>query len=413
MEYRKGPGGEPLSALGFGCMRFERKNGSVDLDAAQALLQTAVDAGVNYLDTAYIYAGNESALGKIFARTNLRDRVNLATKLPQYLIKTSSAPERYFREQLSRLQTDHIDYYLMHMLSDVASWEKLRQLGIESWIAEKKAAGQIRHIGFSYHGNTDMFLQILDAYPWDFCQIQYNYLDEHSQAGRRGLEEAARRGIPVIIMEPLRGGSLTDKLPKAAQQLFPKRTENAGNTENAQNAENAGRVDFAQNPTPASLALRWLWDQPGITCVLSGMHSMDMVTENVAAACCSKAGCLTESEGALIENVKAVIRKNTLVGCTGCGYCQPCPAGVDIPGTFACYNTSASEGISTARKEYMRNTLMRKDPIGASRCIGCGKCVSHCPQHIPIPEKLQEARKVLETPLYHLAGKALQIFKLW
>lgn len=172
-------------------------------------------------------------------------------------------------------------------------------------------------------------------------------------------------------------------------------------------------MDFAQNPTPASLALRWLWDQPGITCVLSGMHSMDMVTENVAAACCSKAGCLTESEGALIENVKAVIRKTTLVGCTGCGYCQPCPAGVDIPGTFACYNTSASEGISTARKEYMRNTLMRKDPIGASRCIGCGKCVSHCPQHIPIPEKLQEARKMLETPLYHLAGKALRIFKLW
>lgn len=413
MEYRKGPGGEPLSALGFGCMRFERKNGSVDLDAAQALLQTAADVGVNYLDTAYIYPGNEAALGKIFARTDLRDRFNLATKLPQYLIKTAAAPERYFREQLSRLQTDHIDYYLMHMLSDVASWEKLVHLGIESWIAEKKASGQIRHIGFSYHGNTDMFLRILDAYPWDFCQIQYNYLDEHSQAGRRGLEDAARRGIPVIIMEPLRGGSLTDKLPKAAQQLFPKRTENAGNTENARNAENTGRMDFAKNPTPASLALRWLWDQPGVTCVLSGMHSMDMVTENVAAACCSKAGCLTESERALIEAVKAVIRKNTLVSCTGCGYCQPCPAGVDIPGTFACYNTSASEGLSIARKEYMRNTLMRKNPVGASHCIGCGKCVSHCPQQIPIPEKLQEARKVLETPLYHLAGKALRLFKLW
>ena len=143
------------------------------------------------------------------------------------------------------------------------------------------------------------------------------------------------------------------------------------------------------------------------------MHSMDMVTENVAAACCSKAGCLAESERALIENVKAVIRKNTLVSCTGCGYCQPCPAGVDIPGTFTCYNTSATEGLSIARKEYMRNTLMRKNPVGASRCIGCGKCVSHCPQQIPIPEKLQEARKVLETPLYHLAGKALRLFKLW
>ncbi len=313
MEYRQGPGGEPVSALGYGCMRFTKKAGSIDLDKAEAELRAAIEGGVNYLDTAYIYLGSETALGKILTRTGLRDRVNLATKLPQYLIKSLPIAERLFREQLSRLQTDHIDYYLMHMLSDMAAWEKLVRLGIEDWIAEKKASGQIRHVGFSYHGNTEMFIRLLDAYPWDFCQIQYNYMDEHSQAGRRGLEEAARRGIPVIIMEPLRGGSLTMELPEKAKARI-----------------------LEAGTTPARLALRWLWNQPGVTCILSGMHSMDMVTENVATASISPAGCLTEEEAALIEEVKGIIAENTKVGCTGCGYCQPCPQGSRIVAMSFC-----------------------------------------------------------------------------
>ena len=392
MQYRMGKHGEQISLLGYGCMRFTRSGGGIDLDKAERELMAAIDAGVNYLDTAYIYPGSEAAVGEILRRNQCRDRVLIATKLPQYLIRSRKGIDRCFDEELKRLCTDHVDFYLMHMLADVSAWEKLRSFGIEEWIAEKKASGQIRNIGFSFHGGTAAFLEVLNAYDWDFCQIQYNYMDETTQAGRRGLETAAARGIPVIIMEPLRGGRLANQLPPAAKELLEK--------------EGKGR-------SAAEWGLRWLWDQPGVTCVLSGMHSMDMVTENVAAACCSKAGCLAESERALIENVKAVIQKNTLVSCTGCGYCQPCPAGVDIPGTFTCYNTSASEGLSIARKEYMRNTLMRKNPVGASRCIGCGKCVSHCPQQIPIPEKLQEARKVLETPLYHLAGKALRLFKLW
>ena len=392
MEYRKGPGGEPISALGYGCMRFSRKGAATDLDKAEAELRTAIEGGVNYLDTAYIYPGNEVALGKILSRTGLRDKVNIATKLPQYLIKSISAAEKLFQEQLSRLQTDHIDCYLLHMLSDVASWDKLVRLGIENWIREKKESGQIRYIGFSYHGNTEMFLKLLDAYPWDFCQIQYNYMDEVSQAGRRGLEEAGRRGIPVIIMEPLRGGSLTVNLPEEAK---------------ARIAEEPGSL------TPASLALRWLWDQPDVSCVLSGMHSMDMVTENVATASVSPAGCLTEAERLLIEEVKGIIAKNTKVGCTGCGYCQPCPAGVDIPGVFRCYNVSASDSRQKARTEYLQTTLMRKSPSGAFQCTGCGKCTRHCPQHIDIPAQLTEARKVLETPLYRIARRALQIFKLW
>ena len=392
MEYRKGPGGEPISALGYGCMRFSRKGAATDLDKAESELRAAIEGGVNYLDTAYIYPGNEVALGKILSRTGLRDKVNIATKLPQYLIKSISAAEKLFQEQLSRLQTDHIDCYLLHMLSDVASWDKLVRLGIENWIREKKESGQIRYIGFSYHGNTEMFLKLLDAYPWDFCQIQYNYMDEVSQAGRRGLEEAGRRGIPVIIMEPLRGGSLTVNLPEEAK---------------ARIAEEPGSL------TPASLALRWLWDQPDVSCVLSGMHSMDMVTENVATASVSPAGCLTETERLLIEEVKGIIAKKTKVGCTGCGYCQPCPAGVDIPGVFRCYNVSASDSRQKARTEYLQTTLMRKSPSGAFQCTGCGKCTRHCPQHIDIPAQLTEARKVLETPLYRIARRALQIFKLW
>lgn len=399
MEYRKGPGGEPISALGYGCMRFTKKGGSIDLEKTQQELVAAIEGGVNYLDTAYIYGGSEAALGEILTRTGLRDRVNLATKLPQYLVKSSAAPERYFNEQLKRLQTDHIDCYLLHMLTDVASWDKLVKLGIKDWLAQKKAARQIRYVGFSYHGETEMFIKLLDVYPWDFCQIQYNYMDEHAQAGRRGLDAAFSRDIPIIIMEPLRGGGLTDKLPEEACALF--------RTSPAASSVSPGAL------TPASLALRWLFDQPEVACVLSGMHSMDMVMQNLATASTSPAGCLTRPERDLIEQIKSIIAKNTLVGCTGCGYCLPCPCGVDIPGTFHSYNISVSEGKNVARREYMQNTLMRKEPSGAYRCIGCGKCQKHCPQHIEIPAQLTAARALLETPLYTIARKALRLYRLW
>lgn len=207
MQYRKDRYGEPISLLGYGCMRFTKNGNSIDLDKAERELMLAIKSGVNYLDTAYIYPGSEVAVGEILHRNHCREEIRLATKLPQYYIKSGAAIEKYFNEQLTRLQTDYIDYYLMHMLTDVAAWEKLKKLGIEAWITQKKKEGKIRNIGFSFHGNTEMFIQILDAYDWDFCQIQYNYMDEHTQAGRTGLQEAAKRGIPVIIMEPLRGGN--------------------------------------------------------------------------------------------------------------------------------------------------------------------------------------------------------------
>ena len=220
MQYREDRQGDPISLLGFGCMRFTRKGNSIDLEKAERELMTAIKGGVNYLDTAYIYPGSEAAVGEILKRNHCRSQVKIATKLPQYYIKTRGAIDRYFDEQLKRLQTDYVDYYLMHMLTDVAAWEKLKELGIEEWIEKKKQEGKIGSIGFSFHGNTEMFLQILDAYDWDFCQIQYNYMDENTQAGREGLHAAAKKGLPVIIMEPLRGGKLVNLLPEKAKKLI-------------------------------------------------------------------------------------------------------------------------------------------------------------------------------------------------
>lgn len=392
MQYRKDRKGNEISALGYGCMRFTKKGGNVDLEKAEREVLAAIEAGVNYLDTAYVYAGNEVAVGEILARTNTRDKVYLATKLPHYLIKSIDGVEKMFREELRRLQTDHIDYYLMHMLTDIPTWERLKKLGMEQWIKGKLVSGEIRNIGFSYHGNTEMFQKLVDAYDWDFCQIQYNYMDEHSQAGVEGLRYANKKGLPVIIMEPLRGGRLVNLLPESAKELFERDEEKR---------------------TPAELALKWLYDQPEVTCVLSGMNSLEMVEQNVKTVCESPVGCLTESDRRLIEQVKEEIAKKVKVGCTGCGYCMPCPRGVDIPGTFRCYNAMYSEGKQGGRKEYLQCTAFRKDTSSASQCISCGKCEMHCPQQIPIRKELKQAAKELETVRYKAMKTAIQIFHLW
>ncbi len=392
MQYRKDKKGNDISVLGYGCMRFTRKGGSVDLDKAEREVRAAVAAGVNYFDTAYVYPGNEAAVGEIMERIGCRKEISLATKLPHYLIRSVEGAEKMFQEELRRLRTDYIDYYLMHMLTDVPTWEKLKKLGIADWIAEKLASGQIRHIGFSYHGNTADFCGLLDAYDWDFCQIQYNYLDEQSQAGVKGLHYAHQKGIPVIIMEPLRGGRLVGLLPETAKELFLKDEEKR---------------------TPAELAFRWLYSQPEVTCVLSGMNSLEMVEENVKTAEASAPGCLTESDRTLVEKVKEEIAKSVKVGCTGCGYCMPCPKGVDIPGTFLCYNAMYSEGKRAARADYLRCTAFRRDTASASQCIGCGKCESHCPQQIPIRQELKNAAGELETIAYRAAKTAIRLFGLW
>ena len=375
-----------VSLLGLGTMRLpcetEQKresNPNIDYDKAKSLVDLAYKNGVNYFDTAYIYTGSEELMGKIFKKNGVREQIHIATKLPQYMLRSIDAVEKTFREELKRLQTDYIDYYLMHMFTDIHEWENLRHIGIEDWIAGHLADGSIRNIGFSYHGDQDMFLKILDAYDWDFCQIQYNYLDEHSQAGRRGLEAAYKKGIPVIIMEPLRGGKLVNMLPKEAHEAIAKSD---------------------RGYTAAEWGLRWLWNQPGVTCVLSGMNSSEMVAENIRIASEMTVGQFTETDFQTIEEIRKAIRKKEKVGCTGCRYCMPCPKGVDIPGIFHYYNLSSIEKKSTTRKEFARNMGLRKDSCMASQCIKCGKCEKHCPQHIAIREKLQEADRVLRPVPY-------------
>ena len=389
MQYRSDKYGNQLSVLGYGCMRFPQKKGKIDMVLTEKQMMAAIAGGVNYFDTAYIYGGSEAAVGEILEKNNVRDQVNIATKLPHYLIKSREGMEKLFQEELKRLRTDHIDYYLMHMLTDPATWERLKGLGVEQWLEEKKKSGAIRQVGFSYHGNSEVFCQLIDAYDWDFCQIQYNYLDEHTQAGRKGLNYAHSKGIPVIIMEPLRGGRLVNHLPEEAMKLFSDRTENR---------------------TPAEWALRWLWDQKEVTVVLSGMNSMEMIEENMRVASETQIGQMGEQEQAFLQEVVKAINSKLKVGCTGCGYCMPCPKGVDIPGTFATYNRYYSDGKFVAMKEYFMCTTLRKKSAAASQCVGCGKCEKHCPQNLPIREKLQDARKTLENPVYKIARKAASWF---
>jgi predicted aldo/keto reductase-like oxidoreductase len=363
-------------------MRFTKNGNTIDIDKAEKEVMAAIRAGVNYLDTAYIYPGNEAAVGEILRRNNVRDKINLATKLPQYLIKSRASIDKYFAEQCRRLGTDYIDYYLMHMLTDVASWNHLVDLGIKDWIAQQKAAGKIRNIGFSYHGNTEMFLEILNAYDWDFCQIQYNYMDVTSQAGQIGLKAAAEKGIPVIIMEPLRGGRLVGLLPDKAKQII---------------------ADNPRGYSAAEWALRWLWEQPEVTCVLSGMNSIEMVEENVRIASEVQDHEFTDDDRATIDAIRAEINRYIKVNCTGCRYCMPCPKGVDIPQTFHCYNAMYTERKSSARREYFQTVGLRKESALVSQCVECGKCEQHCPQTIDIRIKLKEADKALRPLPYRIA----------
>ncbi len=391
MNYRLDKYGNRLSVLGYGCMRFSRKGTAIDYDKARREILTAIEGGVNYFDTAYIYPGSESLLGRVLEESGLREQVYIATKLPHYLIKSREKLDKLFDEELARLRTDHIDYYFMHMLTNTEAWERLVKLGILEWLAEKKASGQIRQVGFSYHGRSDMFCKLVDIYDWDFCMIQYNYMDEHTQAGRRGLHYAHKKGLPVMIMEPLRGGKLA-KLPAEAVEAMK---------------------GHDRQYTPVGWALRWLWDQKEVTVVLSGMNSEEMVRENLATAADAKEGDLREQDQALLREVAAIINRKMRVGCTGCGYCMPCPAGVDIPAAFAAYNRAEAEGRFWAIVDYAKCTALCREPTSASRCIGCGKCESHCPQQIPIRSQLKSAEKTLEIGAYRLLRWVNQKFKLF
>ena len=379
MQYRTDPKNqESLSVLGFGCMRFTRRGGQIDQKKADREMKRALDLGVNYFDTAYVYPGSEVCLGRFIKRYRCRSRIHIATKLPHYRVHKREDFDRYFKEELERLQTDYVDYYLMHMLNDQKSWERLVGLGILDWIRDRKAAGQIRNIGFSFHGGTEAFEALLGAYDWDFCQIQYNYMDEHAQAGTKGLLAAQKKGIPVIVMEPLRGGRLA-KLPRDARAAFR---------------------HLEKDRSDAEWGLRWVWNHPAVTVVLSGMNDIAQVEENARIAEESRPRSLTKRELAGYRYALKKLRAKLVVGCTGCGYCQPCPHGVDIPNCFSAYNNSHTEGWFVGFREYLMCTILRRDKANAGLCVQCGACEKRCPQKLPIRKELAACRRYFETPLF-------------
>lgn len=387
MQYRIDPKtGNKLSILGFGCMRFPSSLGRTDVEATEALLQKSIDAGVNYFDAAYLYAGSETILGNFLEKTNQRDKVYIATKLPLVLCKKPHDFDRFLNTQLERLKTDHIDYYLMHMLTNPALWQKLCDMGIEEWITKKQAEGTIRQIGFSYHGQRDDFPTLVDAFDWDFCQIQYNYVNVNYQAGIDGLKYAYAKGLPVVIMEPLLGGKLATSLPEKSLDLLKQSDPDL---------------------SPVGWAFNWLWNQPEPTVLLSGMNALDQLEENLVLADMAQVDMLSEDDLKTIEGVVDAFNESFKIPCTGCNYCMPCPKNVDIPACFAAYNSSYSMGRFSGFQQYITGmSTFTKDPSFASNCIGCKKCETHCPQNIPISTAIKDVEKRLE-PFWMKAGLSL------
>ena len=373
--------GEWLSILGFGCMRYPMKGGSIDEDKTIRLIRDAIEKGINYFDTAYPYHGGKSEvlLGRAL-EGGYRERVRIADKLPHYLVGSLERAKKIFAAQLERLNTGYIEYYLIHMLSDRAGLDRLVNLGVMAWLEDLKRDGIIGNIGFSFHGSRDDFEILVQAYPWDICQIQYNYLDENNQATRSGLELAHSLGVPVVIMEPLRGGQLVNNLPEEVLKEFD---------------------DFSVKRSPAEWSLRWIWNHPEVTLVLSGMNDFSQLNENIKTASDAEAGSLTSEEYGLFERVKTLINQKTKVSCTGCGYCMPCPAGVNIPQCFTAYNDKYLLKQRGYRFNYMMNLgAGAKKPAFASLCIECGKCEKHCPQSIEIRKELKNVKKELEGPFF-------------
>ena len=376
MQYRIDKAGNKLSALGLGCMRFPR-----DKAETERMILAAIKGGINFFDTAYIYPNSENTLGEILARHDKRKDVYIATKLPYILCKSANDFDKYFNEQLRRLQTDYIDYYFIHSMSDYAEWETLKNWGIEEWIAEKKKSGLIRQIGFSYHGTCDNFLKILEAYSWEFCMIQYNYFDENYQAGKKGLLAAAEKGVSVMVMEPLLGGTLATNLPQQAKELFAKSDPHL---------------------TPADWAFRWLWNQSEVTVVLSGMSSAQIMANNLHSI--QNFHPLADEEVAVYADVAEVFRKTYKVNCTGCNYCLPCPKGINIPACFSAYNASYTQGYISGLTLHITSTAaVTKNPKSLRLCNQCGKCEKICPQKLSIRKDLKKAAKRFEPLPIRLA----------
>lgn len=369
-----GETGEKVSILGFGCMRLptDGKNGHIDRKRATPLLDFALDSGVNYLDTAYSYHGvdireggdSEIFLGEYLNEHN-RDEIYLSTKLPSWLIEKKEDMERLLNLQLERLQTDYIDFYLIHSVKE-RNWSQLEELGLLDFLDAAVADGRIRYTGFSTHDGTELFKDVVDSYNWDMCLIQYNYLDENIQAGSEGLKYAARRNMGIAIMEPLKGGVLGKYTPPEVNKIW----------------ENA-----PEKRTPAEWAFRYLWNHPEISTVLSGMNDMKHLVENLFTAEEGLPDSLSPEEIRIMDEVKEAYQNKIEVACTACGYCMPCPNGVNIPECFNYLNQASM--LNDASNIHSQYHFMLNDEEKADNCLGCGVCEELCTQKLPIRDKMK------------------------
>jgi predicted aldo/keto reductase-like oxidoreductase len=379
MKYREfGKLDWKVSALGFGAMRLpviDRDTSKIDTKPAIKMIRYAIDNGVNYIDSAYGYhrGMSEILVGKTL-QEGYRKRVRIATKMPVWLVEKREDLDKYFNTQLERLQTDNIDFYLLHAMSE-KSWKKVKKFSILEWADKKLDEGKIKHLGFSFHDDLSLFKEIVDAYNWSFCQIQLNYMDTEYQAGLEGLRYAADKGLAVVVMEPIKGGKLAVTSPKEVQEIW----------------------DSSEIPrSPAEWALQWVWNLPEVSVVLSGMSEMRHVEENVIYADRSGPGTLKVNELALFEKVQEAYKRLGFVGCTACGYCMPCPEGVDIPTILGYFNEYYMSGESQKVKEdYWQNI---SPETNSSNCIACGKCEELCPQKLPIRKFMNETTSLFRNP---------------
>jgi uncharacterized protein len=384
MLYRKMPkNGDELSVLGFGCMRLPiKEDGTIDEKRAMNQVRYAIDHGVNYVDTAWPYhmGQSEPFLGRALA-DGYREKVKVATKLPAWIVESREDMDSFLSAQLEKLQTDHIDYYLVHGLAGEL-WDKMVTLDVIDFLDKARSDGRIVNAGFSFHGSADDFKRIVDAYPWIFCQIQYNFMDEKNQAGTEGLKYAASKDLGVIVMEPLLGGNLANRVPPEVEEIWN---------------------EASVKRTPAEWALRWVWNHPEVTVVLSGMNEESQVEENLKVANEVYPGSLTEAELQLIKKVEQKYRQLVKIGCTSCQYCMPCPSGVNIPECFEIYNSlhmfGNEEGAKFAYAIRMSGAFTDTDPGGyASLSIECGQCMEKCPQSLEITDLLKAVAEELEGP---------------
>jgi len=399
MKYRKIPKtGEKISALGFGCMRLPEKRGKIDENRAKTQLYSAIEKGVNYFDTAMPYhmGASEPFLGKVF-EGGYRKKINLATKLPPWYVNEASDMDKLFVSQLQNLRTDYIDYYLLHAL-DGDSFKRMKALGAIDFLDRLKSQGKIRNAGFSFHGKKKDFKKIVDAYDWEFCQIQYNYLDTENQAGTKGLEYAAKNELGVIIMEPLRGGNLGKKSPGKIQELW----------------------DGADKKRePVQWSLEWIWNHPEVTSILSGMNEEHHIDQNIEMAGNALPSSMSQTDLAIVDKAQQMYQKLMKAGCTGCRYCMPCPEGVNIPGCFELYNNFHMFNDKTnARMFYLATGggLFSGKPALASQCQECGECEKVCPQDLPIMDLLKDVEEEFEGVKFRMIlkiVKALFRFKRW